>query len=427
MPGSLKSSQRKKSLLPVAVLMMAAMTPLVSFANPSGGNVTGGKATISGEGSANVTINQASQRAFIEWNQFSIAKGETVKFVQPNAQSIAANKVVGVAPSEILGSLSANGRVILMNPNGIYFAKGATIDAAGLIATTLDLDKQSFLSGGALKFTSASDLQSSVINEGTITVSDAGLAALVAPHVKNSGLIRAQLGTAVLASGKSFAVDLYGDGLLRFAPGEGINETLVGADGQPLKAQVEQAGEIEAGSVLLTASAAREVVNQSVNVSGLVRATGVTKNADGSIRLSGSGKVVAESSAQLIGNEGRVEAEADALEVKGAVSSHFIQFTGNDVAILSGASLSSNGGSILVGGDWQGSNGVRQAITTSLEAGATIDGGQGGKLCFGPTSRMRTASPPSLAMCVHSAATLKLLVIFSNFQVSFKQVQVVRG
>ena len=380
MSGNLQSPTRKKSLLPVAVLMVAAMTPLVSYANPNGGNVTGGKATISGEGSANVTINQASQRAFIEWNQFSIAKGETVKFVQPNAQSIAANKVVGVAPSEILGSLSANGRVILMNPNGIYFAKGSTIDAAGLIATTLDLDKQLFMSGGTLKFTSASDIQSSVVNEGTITVSDAGLAALVAPHVKNSGLIRAQLGTAVLASGKSFAVDLYGDGLLRFAPGEGINETLVGADGQPLKAQVEQAGEIEAGSVLLTASAAREVVNQSVNVSGVIRATSVTKNADGSIRLSGSGKVVAESSAQLIANDGRVEADADALEVKGAVSSQFIQLTGNNVAILSGASLSSNGGSILVGGDWQGSNGVRQAITTSLEAGATIDGGRGGKV-----------------------------------------------
>jgi len=380
MSGSPKSSPRKKSLVPVAVLMMAAMTPLVSFANPSGGNVTGGKATISGEGSANVTINQASQRAFIEWNQFSIAKGETVKFVQPNAQSIAANKVVGVAPSEILGSLSANGRVILMNPNGIYFAKGSTIDAAGLIATTLDLDKQSFLSGGALKFTSASDLQSSVVNEGTITVSDAGLAALVAPHVKNSGLIRAQLGTAVLASGKSFAVDLYGDGLLRFAPGEGINETLVGADGQPLKAQIEQAGEIQAGSVLLTASAAREVVNQSVNLSGIVRATSVTKNADGSIRLSGSGKVVAESSSQLIANDGRVEADAATLEVAGASSASSIQLTGDHIAVLSGASLSSNGGSILVGGDWQGSNGVRQAITTTLEAGATIDAGQGGKV-----------------------------------------------
>ena len=360
--------------------MMAAMTPLVSFANPSGGNVTGGKATISGEGSANVTINQASQRAFIEWNQFSIAKGETVKFVQPNAQSIAANKVVGVAPSEILGSLSANGRVILMNPNGIFFAKGSTIDAAGLIATTLDLDKQSFLSGGALKFTSASDLQSSVVNEGTITVSDAGLAALVAPHVKNSGLIRAQLGTAVLASGKTFAVDLYGDGLLRFAPGEGINETLVGADGQPLKAQIEQAGEIQAGSVLLTASAAREVVNQSVNISGIVRATTASKKADGSIRLSGSGKVVAESSSQLIANDGRVDADAATLEVAGTISSKFIQLTGDHVAVLSGASLSSNGGSILVGGDWQGSNSVRQAITTMLEAGATIDAGQGGKV-----------------------------------------------
>ena len=372
-------SSVQRRLLPLATLLVAAvLNPVGSFANPTGANVTGGAATVSGQGTSRVTIDQSSDRAFIEWRSFSVAKGESVRFNQPSASSVTANKVVGVAPSDILGAVSANGRIILINPNGIFFGKGSTVDAAGLIATTLDLDKDSFLAGGKLKFSSASDLSSSVVNEGTLTISDAGLGALVAPHVRNSGALVANLGTAVLASGKAFTVDFAGDGLIAFALGEGIASTLVGADGQPLQAQVEQAGEVTAGQVVLSAAAAREVVNQSVNVSGLVRAGSAGRNADGSISLRGSNSVVVAAGADISG--AKVAVDADNVSVSGQVSAGSIQLTGDQVSVLTGAALSSGGGSILVGGDWQGSNGVRQALTTTLEAGATIDAGQGGKV-----------------------------------------------
>lgn len=374
------ASSVKRRLLPLATLLVAAvLNPVGSFANPTGANVTGGAATVSGQGTSRVTIDQSSDRAFIEWNSFSVAKGESVRFNQPSASSVTANKVVGVAPSDILGAVSANGRIILINPNGIFFGKGSTIDAAGLIATTLDLDKDSFLAGGKFKFSSASDISASVVNEGTLTISDAGLGALVAPHVRNSGALVANLGTAVLASGKAFTVDFTGDGLITFALGEGIASTIVGADGQPLKAQVEQAGEITAGRIVLSAAAAREVVNQSVNVSGLVRAGSADRNADGSISLRGSNSVAVESTAALAAPAGSIVLDADSVKVAGNLFASSIQLTGDHIAVLAGASLSSNGGSILVGGDWQGSNGVRQALTTTLEAGATIDAGQGGK------------------------------------------------
>ncbi len=373
------ASSVKRRLLPLATLLVAAvLNPVGSFANPTGANVTGGAATVSGQGTARVTIDQSSDRAFIEWNSFSVAKGESVRFNQPSASSVTANKVVGVAPSDILGAVSANGRIILINPNGIFFGRGSTVDAAGLIATTLDLDKDSFLAGGKLKFSSASDISASVVNEGTLTLSDAGLGALVAPHVRNSGALVANLGTAVLASGKAFTVDFTGDGLITFALGEGIASTLVGADGQPLKAQVEQAGEVAAGRIVLSAAAAREVVNQSVNVSGLVRAGSAGRNADGSISLRGSNSVAVAAGAEVSGT--KVSVDADSVAIAGNLSASSIQLTGEHVAVLAGATLSSDGGSILVGGDWQGSNGVRQAITTTLEAGATIDAGQGGKV-----------------------------------------------
>jgi len=136
------ASPFKRRLIPLATLLFAAaLDPLASQANPTGANVTGGAATVSGQGTARVTVNQTSDRAFIQWDNFSVAKGESVRFNQPSASSIAANKVIGVAPSEILGAVSANGRIILINPNGVFFGKGSTVDAAGLIATTLDLDR----------------------------------------------------------------------------------------------------------------------------------------------------------------------------------------------------------------------------------------------------------------------------------------------
>jgi mucin-19 len=366
-----------RRLLSLATLLVAAvLDPVGSFANPSGANVTGGAATVTGQGTSRVTIDQSSDRAFIEWNSFSVAKGESVRFNQPSASSVTANKVVGVAPSEILGSLSANGRLILINPNGIFFGQGSTVDAAGLIATTLDLDKDSFLGGGQLRFSSSADISASVVNEGTLTIADAGLGALVAPHVRNSGALVAGLGTAVLASGKAFTVDFAGDGLITFALGEGLAATLVGADGKPLAAQVEQAGQVTAGRVVLSAAAAREVVNQSVNVSGLVRAASGARNADGSISLRGTNSVAVAAGAEVSG--AKVSVDADSVAIAGNLSASFIQLTGDHVAVLAGATLSSNGGSILVGGDWQGSHGVRQALTTHLEAGATIDAGQGG-------------------------------------------------
>ena len=371
------ASSVKRRLLPLATLLVAAvLNPLSSAANPTGANVTGGAATVTGQGTSRVTIDQSSDRAFIEWNSFSVAKGESVRFNQPSVSSVTANKVVGIAPSEILGAISANGRIILINPNGIFFGQGSTVDAAGLIATTLDLDKDSFLGGGQLRFSSSADISASVVNEGTLTIADAGLGALVAPHVRNSGALVAGLGTAVLASGKAFTVDFTGDGLITFALGEGLASTLVGADGQPLKAQVEQAGEITAGRVVLSAAAAREVVNQSVNVSGLVRAAAGARNADGSISLRGSKSVAVAAGAEVSG--AKVSVDADSVAVAGNISAGSIQLTGEHIAVLAGATLSSNGGSILVGGDWQGSNGVRQALITTLAAGATIDAGQGG-------------------------------------------------
>ncbi len=200
-------------------------------AGPSGGTVSAGHATISGDGTGHVTVTQTSDRAIFDWNSFSIGAGESARFIQPGNTSVAVNRVTGADPSSILGSLSANGQVVLINRNGIAFGKDATVDVGGIVAATADIDRQAFMATGALNFSGGSLPGASIVNEGRITVRDAGLAALVAPSVRNSGTIIATLGRVVLGAGTGFTVDLYGDGLVSFAPDGLVAAT--GGDGTP--------------------------------------------------------------------------------------------------------------------------------------------------------------------------------------------------
>ena len=268
------------------------LVPAAVHANPEGGTVASGEVTISGEGTSRVVVTQTSERALIDWQRFSIGAGEFTRFIQPDATSLAANRVVGVDPSQILGRLEADGRVVLINRNGVVFGRGSRVDAAGLLATVHDLDGSVFASAPTLRFGVSGTASAAVVNEGTITVRDEGLAALVAPRVGNSGTIRA--GDVTLAAARSFALDLHGDGLLRFTPGDGL--LLSPGDG----ALVESGGRIEAdgGTVRLGAYAAQAILNASVNVSGVVQARRVSQSG-GEIYLEGSREMRVENGARL--------------------------------------------------------------------------------------------------------------------------------
>ena len=346
-------------------VLAASLLSLPALANPEGGAVVLGDAEISGEGTSVVTITQGTDRALIDWDSFSVKAGEKTQFLQPSAKSITANRVIGVDPSTIMGSLRANGQIVLVNRNGILFGKGSTVDAAGLVATTHDLDTTGFMGGAELRFNGGGRSDASVVNEGYISIRNAGMAAFVAPHVRNSGLIEANLGRVALGAGNGFTLDLYGDGLIRFEAGDKVTRTLTDADGTPLQALVENDGQISAtgGRVLLTASAAREVVNQSVNISGIVQATS-TASHEGTIILSGSGQVATEDGS-LVSTAGKT-----------------------------GGTVSVDGGSVSLGGQLDASaTGGRKAggtITVAAEgllslAGATVATGalgEGGTVTY---------------------------------------------
>ncbi len=279
-----------------------------AWALPNEGQVAGGSATISQPTAQTLHINQATDKAIINWRGFNIGADELVKFVQPNAGSIALNRVVGGDPSAIMGQLLANGRVFLINPNGILFGSSAVVNTAGLLATTFNIKDSDFMAG---KFSFAQDptkALSYVINKGQIHVSDNGFVLLVAPAVSNEGLIVANLGKVALGSGEKLMVDFMGDGLITYAIDGKVLEQVKGPDGKPLSSAVSNSGTIQAdgGQVLLSARAASDVFSSVINQSGVIEARSLV-NRGGVIRLEGSDPVANTGTLGWQNNMGKVQ------------------------------------------------------------------------------------------------------------------------
>src|SRR5260221_4814128 len=248
-------------------------------AAPKNGTVVGGSATIVQTSPNQVDIKQTTDKAAINRQGFSIGAGERVNFQQPSSASVTLNRVTGVDPSVILGQMSANGHIMLVNPNGILFGAGARVDVAGLIATTTNIRNDDFLAGNYNFSIPSKNPNATVVNQGTINVAEGGLVALVAPGVENTGVINARLGKVSLTAANSFTVDFFGDKLINIAIDDKVAQRMVGPDGQPVAAAVTNAGRILAngGTVQLTANVAKGVLDNAINMSGIIEAQTVAQ------------------------------------------------------------------------------------------------------------------------------------------------------
>ena len=240
-------------LMMLAYLAQPGIMPFV-LANPTGPAVVGGAATVSGLGTSHVTITQASQQAIINWQQFNIAPNEVTQFIQPNVQAIALNRIFDQNPSQIFGSLQANGTVILLNPNGIMFGPNAQVNVGGLIASSLNLTNANFLAGHYLF--QGTGLEGWVKNAGTIQGQYGGVY-LLAPNVENSGVITSPGGNIVLAAGAKAFLSNRPDGRGFLAElsnplGQAVNLKDLIADGGNITLAgrvVNQEGLVQANSV----------------------------------------------------------------------------------------------------------------------------------------------------------------------------------
>lgn len=244
---------------------------------PQGSSVVVGEADFS-QTADKMTITQKKPTTQINWDSFDIGKNKEVQFIQPNANSVAYNRVIGGNASQIQGKLTANGKVYLANPNGVVITKGAEINVAGLFATTKDLERISENgNGNSNQFTrKAKDGQElkegQVINEGEITAKD--FVVLNGDEVINKGKINATNGKVYLSSGYNFTFTLL--------PDSGISVAL---EDNTVRGIVQNEGSIKAGEITLSAKGRKEALDSLVMNNGVLEATKVS-NKNGKVVLS---------------------------------------------------------------------------------------------------------------------------------------------
>uniref|UniRef100_UPI0037536B4B two-partner secretion domain-containing protein n=1 Tax=Polaromonas sp. TaxID=1869339 RepID=UPI0037536B4B len=358
------------------VAVLAGFTNL-AVALPTGGDVVAGQASVSTPTPHQMRVQQGSDKAIINWQSFSIGAGQSVQFVQPGAASVALNRVTGANPSAIYGSLSANGQVFLVNPAGVMFAPGAQVNVGGLVASSLAIGNDDFLAG---RYTFSGTGGGGVVNHGSINVARAGYVLLAGASVSNTGTIVTEAGATGLLAGSRVTLDTSGAGLVRFS-----------VDAAAVNAAASNSGTITAagGQVAMLASALGDAMATVVNQSGVIRATSATER-NGLIVLSG-------------GRSGVVHV-AGTLDASGAVAGQrggTVQVLGDKVLLATGARIDvsgqAGGGTVLVGGDDQGSNSaVPNATRTHVAAGSTIradalEQGHGGKVVIWADGDTRSA------------------------------------
>lgn len=380
------SRQLKSAFAAWAAGLYIIGTGATAYALPEGGQVAAGQAAITTAGST-MTIAQQTAQAIINWQNFGIGSGESVHINQPNSQAMLLNRVIGSNPSEIFGQLTANGQVILVNPNGVFFRPGSSVDVGVLTASTLNIANEDFLKG-QLRF--AGDSQNPVINAGSINAQN-GYVNLLAKEVVNEGIIAAQTGSVNLTAGSGMSLDYNGDGKMTVAVTDGAyqsavtNKKLIQADG---------------GLVVMTASGKDALMDSAVNNSGMIQANTLGE-ATGQISLTGdniatTGTISADGGSnghggtiKIIANhktavDGQLSAQGGQLAGDGG----FIETSGDIVRIGDRSSIQANApqgkaGQWLIdpvditisndgGDDLNGTNINPDSVTNALEGGTSV-------------------------------------------------------
>ncbi|WP_250475582.1 filamentous hemagglutinin N-terminal domain-containing protein [Caballeronia sp. GAFFF1] len=360
-------------LTPVALLpLLALVVAPGALALPAGGQVVNGNVSINTPAPKTMSINQGSQKGIVNWNSFSIGAGEAVNISQPSAQAVLLNRVVGSQASTIAGQINANGQVFLVNPAGVLFARGASVNVGSLVASTLGISDADFLAGKYHFMSAAPNAGGRVVNQGAITAGERGTVALLGAQVDNSGTVSAKLGTVAMGAGSDITLDFAGDGL-----------TMIKVDGAAAQALASNSGALAAdgGQVLMSVQTADALAGTVLNQTGTVRAQSVVER-NGRIVLDGgaAGVTSVTGNVDVTGGAGLAGGQADV--------------TGYHIAMNDGARIDASGatggGRVRVGGgaagretDIHNADAVWMGPAAQARADALVNGDGGHVVIYG--------------------------------------------
>jgi filamentous hemagglutinin family protein len=343
------ANRAKRKLLLAAAVSGAAH---LAQAGPTGGQVTAGTGAIQQSGNT-TTINQSSQNLSLSWQSFNTNGSETVNFVQPSSSAIAVNRIFDTNGTQFMGRLNANGQVYLINPNGVLFGAGSQVNVGGLVASTLDVDDAA-ASGAARRFSGAGT--GGIVNQGSITAANGGYVAFIGNRVSNQGTIAAPQGAVALGAGRDVTLSFAGNSLVQMQVNQSTLDNL---------AENRQLIQADGGAVILTAGAKDAVLASVVNNTGVIQARSV-QNVNGTIVLGGGAQ-------STVTNGGTLDASGSAAGQHGGT----VKVLGDGVNLAAGSAIDvsgdAGGGTALVGGNFHGDGAERNALNTTVAAGAVID------------------------------------------------------
>jgi filamentous hemagglutinin family protein len=402
--------KRSAGALLLTAAASVAMAQTVSTQQlPTGGQIVSGSGAISTQGAA-MTVSQNTARMISNWSSFNIGANASVQFVQPSASAVALNRIQSQDPTQIMGRLTANGQVMLVNPAGVVFGRGSQVDVGSLVASSLAISDANFLNGNYRFAADGLTALGAVVNQGRITTANGGSVAFLAPVVKNEGQITTPKGSTLLGAAQDITVDFAGDGLIGYRVNAGAASALVENTGTVMA---------DGGMAVLSAQSVDSITQGVVNNTGLVRAQRL-ESRDGRIVLEGksvtqageltasaigaraggrfeqtaTGVMNADSDLAASGGTVRVDAGADVVlsgrvSANGSAGGHItlaapeVSVLGATLQAMGQAAQAGDGGTIRIGGGYQGkdtdiANAERtRVLDSTLDVSATQNGNAG--------------------------------------------------
>ncbi|MFA5008279.1 MAG: filamentous hemagglutinin N-terminal domain-containing protein [Candidatus Omnitrophota bacterium] len=420
--GLLKNlNQKIICQIALAAIFLFLFTPVCFSQNlPANGTVVGGdtQAQLDYSTPNELNVNVHVDKVITNWESFNVAAGHTVNFKR-DSSFIALNRVTGSDPSSIFGNINAtNGQIFLVNPNGIIFGSGSHVNAAGLVASTLDISNEDFMKGN-YEFFKVAGKNGYIVNKGIISTSKpGGYICLFSQAIDNQGAAIADLGTIALASGEEITMSLDDKGIISVVVAKEVQSTIVDANGNRFDNAIKNSGTLQAngGKIILTAKVLNNVFDYAINNSGVIQAAALDEH-DGVVELKANGAPIINTSTGTIEASGSIDITSEDSDIinEGGIKVEDITLATIDpdtvgpVIILDAGNdgTITNTGSIMVNGTIANVNGGRIALiaATVLQKGIVIanayDGGTAGKVeiiardsvVFGQNSTTAAACP----------------------------------